>query len=72
LVIGFANATLNIAAAGGAPTWLIVSPGAWPVLGQDRYLWYPSARLFPAKAFGDWSPVMERVADDLTDHLKTL
>jgi hypothetical protein len=42
------------------------------VLGQDRYLWYPSARLFPAKAFGDWSPVMERVADDLTDHLKTL
>lgn len=70
LVIGFANATLNIAAAGGAPTWLVVSPGAWPVLGQDRYLWYPSARLFPAKAFGDWDPVMAGVATALADHIK--
>jgi cytochrome c-type biogenesis protein CcmH/NrfG len=70
LVIGFANATLNIAAAAGAPAWLIVSPGAWPVLGQDRYLWYPSVRLFPAKAFGDWAPVMAGVADCLADRIK--
>lgn len=70
LVIGFANATLNIAGAGGVPTWLIVSPAAWPVLGQDRYLWYPRSRLFAAEAFCDWGPVMNRVSKALADHLK--
>ena len=42
LVIGPANATTNIAAACGAPTWLISTPGAWPRLGTDRYPWYPT------------------------------
>ena len=71
LVIGFANATLNIAGASGIPTWLIVSPAAWPVLGQDRYLWYPQSRMFTAKTFGDWAPVMTSVAAALGDHLKS-
>ena len=47
LTIGPANATTNIAAACGAPVWLISTPGAWPRLGSDRYPWYPQARVFP-------------------------
>ena len=36
LVLGFSNATLNIGAACGAPTWLISVPGAWTRLGTCR------------------------------------
>ena len=62
LVIGPANATTNIAAACGAETWIISTPGAWPKLGTGRYPWYPSARVFSAPAYNDWAPVMAEVA----------
>jgi ADP-heptose:LPS heptosyltransferase len=62
LVLGPANATTNIAAAVGAPTWLISTPGAWPRLGTDRYPWYPQLRVFTPPAYNDWAPVMDEVA----------
>lgn len=65
LVVGFANATLNIAAAVGAPTWLISTPGAWPRLGTDRYPFYPQVRVFLPERLGDWGPVMAEVAEAL-------
>jgi tetratricopeptide (TPR) repeat protein len=61
LVIAPANATSNIAAACGAPVWLISTPSGWPRLGTRRYPWYPSARLFVTERFGQWDEVM-RVA----------
>lgn len=67
LVVGFSNATLNIAAACGAPNFLISTPGAWPRLGSDRYLWYPSTRVFLPPAFGQWGSVMDEVAKALGD-----
>ncbi|HYF23800.1 MAG TPA: flagellar protein FlbA, partial [Caulobacteraceae bacterium] len=60
-----ANATTNIAAACGAPVWLISTPGAWPKLGTDRYPWYPQARVFNPPAFNQWAPVMDEVAEAL-------
>ena len=64
LVVGFSNATFNIAASCGAPSWLITTPGSWPRLGlADRYAWYPQVRVFVLDQFGDWGPVMERVAE---------
>jgi tetratricopeptide (TPR) repeat protein len=65
LVVGFANASLNIAAACGAPTWLISTPGSWPRLGTERYPWYPQARVFMTPGFGAWEPVMSEVAEAL-------
>ena len=62
LVIGPANATTNLAAACGADVWLIATPGAWPMLGTDRYPWYPQARVFIAPAFDQWDAVMAEVA----------
>ncbi|HKR89502.1 MAG TPA: tetratricopeptide repeat protein [Phenylobacterium sp.] len=62
LTVGFSNATFNIAAALGGPSWLITIPGSWPRLGlPDRYAWYPQVRVFGLDQFGDWSPVMGRV-----------
>jgi tetratricopeptide (TPR) repeat protein len=62
LVLGPANATSNIAAACGAPVWLISTPGAWPKLGTERYPWYPRMRVFTAPGSGQWDLVMNAVA----------
>jgi Tfp pilus assembly protein PilF len=68
LVLGFANATFNIASAAGTPTWLISTPGSWPRLGTDRYPWYPQTRVFLPETFGDWSSVMGPMADALAEY----
>jgi len=66
LVIGFSNATFNLAAATGAPAWLITSPGAWPRLGtRDQYPWYPQVRVFAPESYADWNPVMAEVGEAL-------
>ena len=66
LVVGFSNATLNIAAACGAPTWLVSTLGAWPRLGQsDSYPWYPQVRMFLPPQYGDWDGVMGQLAGEL-------
>lgn len=63
LVVGFSNATLNIAGACGVPTFLISTLGAWPRVGQDeRYPWYPRTRTFLPPAYGEWDGVMADVA----------
>ncbi|MFI4933103.1 MAG: tetratricopeptide repeat protein [Caulobacterales bacterium] len=67
LTIGFANATSNIAAACGAPTWIISAPGAWTRLGTDRMPWYPQARIFLPPAFGEWAPTLNDVAAALAE-----
>ena len=67
LTLGFCNASLNLAAASGAPTWLISTPGSWPRLGTSRYPWYPQARVFMTPGFGDWDPMMAEVAEALAD-----
>jgi Tfp pilus assembly protein PilF len=65
LTIGFANATTNLAAAAGAPVWLISTPGAWPRLGTVRYPWYPQVRVFLPPQFRQWDPVMTEVGEAL-------
>ncbi|WP_421931921.1 tetratricopeptide repeat protein [Phenylobacterium sp.] len=67
LVVGFANATSNIAAACGAPCWMVSTPGAWPRVGTDRYPWYPQMRVFQPPAFREWEPVMAQVAQALAE-----
>ena len=71
LVIGFSNATFNLGAAAGAPSWLISAPGAWPRLGlTDRYAWYPQTRVFVPEAYQEWEPVFQAIADDLAAFAK--
>ena len=65
LVLGPANATINIAAACGAPSWFVCPPGGWPMLGTDRYPWYPTAKVFSPPGFNHWSPVMADLANAL-------
>ncbi|MDB5460367.1 MAG: Tetratricopeptide 2 repeat protein [Caulobacteraceae bacterium] len=67
LTIGFANATINLAGACGAPVWLITPRAAWTQLGTDAYPWYPQVRCFSASTPGGWEPVMDEVAAALKD-----
>lgn len=65
LVIGFSNASFNLAAAAGASAWLIAARGAWTALGTDGYPWYRQVRMYQPEAFAEWTPVLDRVAADL-------
>lgn len=65
LTIGPANAATNIAAACGAPVWLISTPHAWPRLGRADYPWYPQVQVFTPSGYGRWEPVMAAVAEAL-------
>jgi tetratricopeptide (TPR) repeat protein len=67
LVIGFPNATVNLAGACGASAWVTSAPGAWPRLGSDHYPWYPQMRVFTASALGDWSPMLSQMAQALAE-----
>ena len=72
LVVGFSNATLNIAGACGVPTFLISTPGAWPRLGETKaYPWYPRTQVFLPPAYGQWGAVMDEVAAGLAEFLGT-
>jgi tetratricopeptide (TPR) repeat protein len=65
LVLGFANATSNIAAACGANVWMIGGPSVWTQMGSGGYPWYPQVRCFNPAGFDDWNPVMQAVGDAL-------
>jgi hypothetical protein len=70
LVVGFANATLNIAAACGVPNFLISVPGAWTRLGTLTSPWYPATRVFLPPGYGEWDAVMAEVAHALGEFAK--
>jgi tetratricopeptide (TPR) repeat protein len=65
LVLGFSNATFNIAAACGAPAWLVGAKAAWTRLGTDRYPWYSQVRAFAPESHGAWEAVMGDIAQAL-------
>lgn len=71
LVMGPSNATSCLAGACGAPLWLLSTPGAWPMLGTDRYPWYPQARVFLPPTLGQWEPAMQAMAQALSERLAT-
>lgn len=69
LVMGPSNASSCLAGACGAPLWLLSTPGSWPLLGTDRYPWYPQARVFLPPSLGQWDPAMQAMAAALTERL---
>lgn len=67
LVIGFSNATINLAGAVGTPIFMLTGASSWTRLGTDYYPWYPSVRCFVTEQYGVWEPTMGRVAVALRD-----
>ncbi|WP_394692307.1 tetratricopeptide repeat protein [Hyphobacterium sp.] len=71
VIVGPMNATANLTCAVGGEA-LIATPTAqgWSKLGSDGLPWYPTARLFHGKTFGDWATPMNAIAADLTGQVK--
>lgn len=67
LIISIDSVTGHLAGALGKPVWLLLeSAPDWRwLLGVEHSAWYPTARLFRQSRRGDWSGVVERVADQL-------
>ena len=69
LVITTASTVAHLAAGIGIPTWVLlpkIPDWRWGLEG-DTTFWYPSMRLFRQKEKGNWSEVMERVAEALQE-----
>jgi hypothetical protein len=68
LVVTADTALVHLAGAVGVPVWLALSGIAdWRWLrNRDDSPWYPTLRLFRQEALGQWQPVFERMAAELT------
>ncbi|MDF2445581.1 MAG: hypothetical protein K0S46_817 [Moraxellaceae bacterium] len=71
VVVSTSSTTAHLAAATGAPTWVVL-PSGWGLLWYwghegDRCAWYPEARLFRATVGGDWAPALAGVEAALAE-----
>jgi hypothetical protein len=69
LVIAADTAAAHLAGALAKPVWVLlpfVPDWRW-MLDRPDNPWYPTMRLFRQKSFGDWTEVIERVAQALDD-----
>lgn len=67
LVISVDTATAHLAGAMGKPVWILVRNDAcwrW-LLDRTTSPWYPTARLYRQKEFGEWQQVIDEVRKDL-------
>jgi tetratricopeptide (TPR) repeat protein len=73
LVMSVDTAVVHLAGALGKPVWTLLpfSPEWRWLLDREDSPWYPSMRLFRQSSFGDWGPVMERVAAELQKIMDT-
>ena len=71
LVISIDTSAAHLAGAMGKPTWVLLPhlPDWRWLLGRSDSPWYPSMRLYRQEEMGAWVPVLERVAQDLSQEL---
>ena len=60
-VVGPMNATTNIAAACGAPTWLVIGHNSWNMMNTGRIPYYPASTPFASGEALDWHQSMKKL-----------
>lgn len=65
LVVGYSNATMNLAGAVGTPSFMLTGAASWTRLGTGYYPWYPSVRCFVTQQYGHWEEAMGNMAKAL-------
>lgn len=67
LVITVCTSVAHLAGALGVPAWVLldVNPHWVWMTGRSDSPWYPSIRLYRQQEYGQWEPVLARVARDL-------
>lgn len=72
LVLAPANSVSALAGALGVPTRrLIVAEGEWLTLGTDRNPFFPSLRSVRQQKPGDWSGLMQELADEIAGFVRS-
>ncbi len=68
LTVSVCTAVIHLAGALGRPVWILapLKPDARYGLHGTSMRWYPSARLYRQRSFGDWAGVLEEVREDLS------
>jgi tetratricopeptide (TPR) repeat protein len=68
LVISVCTAVVHLGGALGKPVWVMApySPEWRYGIAGEEMPWYPSVRVFRQPRYGDWQPVIARVADELS------
>jgi ADP-heptose:LPS heptosyltransferase len=71
LVISIDTSAAHLAGAMGKPTWVLLPhlPDWRWLLDRSDSPWYPSMRLYRQEEMGAWAPVLQRVAQDLSQEL---
>jgi hypothetical protein len=67
LVLTVDTMVAHLAGALGAPVWTMLHADCdwrWPTTGR-RSIWYPTMKLFHQQTGGDWTKVVEDIADEL-------
>ena len=69
LVVTVDTSVAHVAGALGKPVWILLAYATdWRWLwDREDTPWYPSARLIRQTTYGDWSDVLERVANELAE-----
>jgi Tfp pilus assembly protein PilF len=67
LTISVCTAVVHLAGALGRPVWVMAPQAAeWRYGDRGEAMpWYPSARIFRQELYGEWEPVLKRVAGEL-------
>ncbi len=71
LILTCDSVIAHLAGALGAPTWVLLNScpeWRWGDKGNTTF-WYPTAKLFRQKEQGDWSRVIQDVANSLSKHI---
>jgi ADP-heptose:LPS heptosyltransferase len=68
VVISIDTSAAHLAGAMGKPTWVLLPhlPDWRWLLDRSDSPWYPSMLLYRQEQIGVWDPVLQRVAQDLT------
>ena len=70
LVVSIESDLVHLAGALNIDTWImlpIVPKHTWDLSYKDTSPWYPSVKLFRQEMTGDWSGVMKKIEDKLSD-----
>lgn len=67
LIISIDTSVVHVAGALALPAWnlLCLNIGHMWMQNRDDSPWYPTMRLFRQPVYGEWEPVMERIATEL-------